>query len=61
MTKPCKACLSEHDEETHAATNRVHEWFRAKVTRYLHVAVAEEPGSAYEVNPTANQGDLDAA
>jgi len=60
MTKLCKACLAEHNEETHAATNRVHEWFRAKVTKHLH-AVAEEPPIAYMTNPAPHQGELDAA
>jgi hypothetical protein len=36
MTKPCNACLAQHDEEIHAATNRVHGWFRAQVTKHLH-------------------------
>jgi hypothetical protein len=43
MTKPCNACLAQHDEEIHAATNRVHGWFRAQVTKHLHDAV-ELPG-----------------
>jgi hypothetical protein len=36
MTQVCKVCLEQHDEEIHAATNRVHGWFRAQVTRHLH-------------------------
>jgi hypothetical protein len=40
MTQPrnCKACLAQHDEEIHAATDRVREWFRAQVTKHLHDA-----------------------
>jgi hypothetical protein len=52
MTQPCKACLAQHDEEIHAATNRVHGWFRAQVTKHLRDAEddtmrskAEELGS----------------
>jgi len=36
MTKPCNACLTQHDEEIHAATTRVHGWFRAQVTKHLY-------------------------
>jgi len=35
MSQSCKVCLVEHDEEIHAATNRVHAWFRAQVTQDL--------------------------
>jgi hypothetical protein len=52
MTQACNVCLVQHDEEVHAATDRVHEWFRAKVTKYLHdaaddtmVSEGEEPGA----------------
>jgi hypothetical protein len=36
MTQVCKICLAQHDEEIHAATNRVHGWFRAQVSKHLH-------------------------
>jgi hypothetical protein len=52
MTQGCKVCLAKHDEEIHAATNRVHGWFRAEVMKHLHDAVddpmlseAKEPGA----------------
>jgi hypothetical protein len=35
MTQTCKVCLAQHDEEVHAATDRVHGWFRALVTKHL--------------------------
>lgn len=28
MNKLCRVCLVEHDEDIHAATLRVREWFR---------------------------------
>lgn len=31
MSRACKVCLVEHDDEIHAATNRVHAWLRAQV------------------------------
>jgi hypothetical protein len=31
--KHCKVCLVEHDEEIHAATLSLKQWFREKVTR----------------------------
>lgn len=42
MTQDCKVCLAPHDEEIHAATDRVLGWFRAQVTRSLHDA-ADDP------------------
>ena len=35
MTQDCKVCLAPHDEEIHAATDRVLRWFRAQVTKHL--------------------------
>lgn len=35
MTKDCKVCLAQHDEEIHAATIRVHQWFRARIVKHL--------------------------
>jgi hypothetical protein len=52
MTQVCNVCLAQHDEEIHAATNRVHGWLRAQVTKHLHGAAndpmlseGEEPGA----------------
>jgi hypothetical protein len=56
MTKFCKACLAKHDEETHAATNRVHEWFRDRVTKHLH-DVADESRMEHLIDSTPSQGD----
>ena len=47
MTQPCNACLAQHDDEIHAATNRVHGWFRAEVTKHLRDA---------EDDPKLNEG-----
>ena len=41
-TQDCKVCLAQHDEEIHAATSRVHAWFRAQVTQDWHDA-ADDP------------------
>jgi hypothetical protein len=35
MAQACKVCLTQHDEEIHAATNRVYAWFRGEVTKHL--------------------------
>jgi hypothetical protein len=42
MAQACKLCLTEHDEEIHAATNRVYAWFRVQVTKHL-LDAAEDP------------------
>jgi hypothetical protein len=42
MTQVCNVCLAQHDEEIHAATNRVHGWFRVQVTNHLYDA-ADDP------------------
>jgi len=31
--KNCRVCLGEHQDEVHAATLRVREWLRERVTR----------------------------
>jgi hypothetical protein len=56
MTQVCNVCLAPHDEEIHAATDRVHGWFRAQVSKHLHDAVdkpmlseGEAPG-AHQLN-----------
>ena len=38
MTRDCRICLAGHDEKIHAATIRIHEWFRAQVTKHQHDA-----------------------
>ena len=42
MSLSCKVCMVEHDEEIHAATSRIHAWFRVQVTQDLGDA-AEGP------------------
>ena len=42
MAQDCKVCLTQHDEEIHAATNRVYTWFRSEITRHL-VDPADHP------------------
>jgi hypothetical protein len=37
--KECRACLGPHEEEMHAATQAVHEWFHDRVTRYLEPVI----------------------
>jgi hypothetical protein len=32
----CEVCGVEHDEEIHAATLRLHFWFREQVTQFLY-------------------------
>ncbi len=32
-TRECRTCSGPHDEEMHAATIRVHRWFRERVKR----------------------------
>jgi hypothetical protein len=65
MTKPCNACLAQHDEEIHAATDRVREWFRAQVTKHLHDAgdvpklnVGEQLGPAHLAAPHLDASQL---
>ena len=55
MTQVCNVCLAQHDEEIHAATNRVHEWFRAQVTKHLQ-EVADEARIEHPIDPMPNQG-----
>jgi len=33
--RECAVCLGQHEDEIHAATVRVHRWFRVEVTRGL--------------------------
>ena len=37
----CPVCLVTHDDEIHAATLRIHRWFRGQVTRYLEDVAPE--------------------
>jgi hypothetical protein len=54
MTQGCKVCLAQHDDEIHAATNRVHGWFRAEVMKHLHAA-ADDPMLSEAKKPWAPQ------
>jgi hypothetical protein len=54
MTQDCKVCLAPHDEEIHAATNRVLGWFRAQVRKNLNDGAAEPMLSERE-EPEASQ------
>ena len=56
MNQDCTVCLAEHDEEIHAATVRVHAWFRTQATKHLHFAVAElslDSPILHRVRPTS--------
>ena len=33
--RDCPVCLAEHDDEIHAATVSIREWFRGEVTKSL--------------------------
>jgi len=35
ILKSCPVCLCDHEEDIHAATLRVHGWFRHRVTDWL--------------------------
>ena len=48
MIRTCKICLEQHDEEIHEATDRVHGWFRAQVTKHLREATDEPVVSGSE-------------
>jgi hypothetical protein len=45
----CRVCLGPHEEEIHAATVRVMEWFRWEVTRSF---VEEEEAAMQEETAT---------
>jgi hypothetical protein len=45
----CRVCLGPHDEDTHLATVRVHDWFRSEIERTL--AVPED----FAVQPPATE------
>jgi hypothetical protein len=32
-SRPCKICMVQHDDEIHAATLSVHQWFRDQVVQ----------------------------
>ena len=51
--KTCRVCLVEHDDEIHAATLSVLDWFHEQVTQSFR----EEP----EFVPAAEQGEAPAA
>ena len=45
----CQVCLVEHDDEIHAATLSLKEWFRSEVTKYLYnedIPMEEEDSNA---------------
>jgi len=45
----CQVCLVEHDDEIHAATLSLREWFRYEVTKYLYnedIPMEEEDSNA---------------
>ena len=45
----CQVCLVEHDDEIHAATLSLKEWFRYEVTKYLYnedIPMEEEDSNA---------------
>ena len=51
--RPCKVCLLEHDDEIHAATVSVHNWFHEQVTQGLYDEVEyTEPGEDPELGIT---------
>ena len=41
-TRECRTCLGDHDEEIHAATISVRQWFRAEVTKSFQIAPVVE-------------------
>ena len=47
--RPCKVCLVPHDDEIHAATLSVREWFHDQVTQGLFDYVEEEYEAAAEL------------
>jgi hypothetical protein len=42
----CKVCLMEHDEEIHAATLSIRQWWREQVTRNLYEECASDNPAA---------------
>jgi hypothetical protein len=34
-SRDCDVCLVEHDDEIHAATLNIHQWFRHEVVKWL--------------------------
>jgi hypothetical protein len=40
--RECRICLGEHDEEIHAASLNVREWFRGQVVRNFEEEVPHE-------------------
>jgi hypothetical protein len=43
-SKPCNVCLVPHDDEIHAATLSVRDWFRDQVTQGLYDSPEEPAG-----------------
>jgi len=46
MGQNCRICLGQHDDEVHAATERVHEWLREQVELVLHAASQDAASEA---------------
>jgi len=44
----CSICLQEHDDQIHAATLSIHQWWREQVTRYFY-----EEGESTSDSPAA--------
>jgi len=40
-SRPCKVCLVQHDDEIHAATLSVHDWFHEQVTQGFYEELEE--------------------
>jgi hypothetical protein len=53
----CSICLCEHDEEIHAATQRLHGWMRQEVTKWLfdfsEVELDDDPVEFFLIEPSA--------
>lgn len=61
MIRACKICLAQHDEEIHAATNRVHGWFRVLVTEYLDLLDRPAPDPMPNAEEELETPELNAA
>jgi len=57
MNQNCRICLGQHEDEVHAATARVHEWFRMQVNRSFQ----SYADAALDVAGAAGTRQLDAA
>ena len=48
----CRVCCGPHDDEIHAATSRVHEWFRKEMARRTG-SPEDQPALPLPVEPDA--------